>query len=140
MTEKQKAYNKFITSPEWQAIKDNLFALREKKCEVCGSTKFIQGHHLTYKRFGGKEKPEDLQILCGHHHQVTHGIKSKKKRRKKTHRYYRRIAINNGLIPCGGNGWKKLARKLSYYQGTNRKQFNVSQAKKYVKMMLKDYL
>ncbi len=114
LSEKQKAYNKFITSPEWQAIKDNLFALREKKCEVCGSTKYIQVHHLTYKRFGGKEKPEDLKILCGKHHKKVHGIKVTKKKRKNERGLptYKQILINKYGVSKKGKGWLKLANNL----------------------------
>jgi hypothetical protein len=29
----------------------------------------LHHHHLTYARFGGKERPEDVQVLCTYHHE-----------------------------------------------------------------------
>ncbi|MCP4761908.1 MAG: HNH endonuclease [archaeon] len=134
LSEKQKAYNKFITSPEWQAIKDNLFALRGKKCEVCGSTKYIQVHHLTYKRFGGKEKPEDLKILCGKHHKKVHGIGEKKV--KITLPYYRKLAINKfNISKKGSRGWISLAKSISKARG-KPSRFTKQSAKVYIKKVL----
>ena len=65
---------KFYNSIEWKAIKENLFSVRGRKCEICGKIESIQVHHLTYDRFGGNEELTDLKILCGFHHMEEHGL------------------------------------------------------------------
>jgi len=66
--------NKFYDSKEWAVIKNDLFMIRGKKCEICGSTVRINVHHLSYKNFGGNEEPEDLIVLCRICHEGEHGI------------------------------------------------------------------
>lgn len=34
----------------------------------CDETTGLQHHHLSYRRMGGKEIPEDIQVLCKQHH------------------------------------------------------------------------
>ena len=74
----KKQYRKYLKSGKWKSIRKNLFKLRGKKCELCGSRKKIHVHHLTYKRVGGNELPEDLQVLCEFHHNIAHGMSEKK--------------------------------------------------------------
>lgn len=73
LTKRQKEHRKFISSPEWKAIKENLFHVRGKECEVCGN-KNVQVHHKHYNKPYGEEKPEDIIILCGKHHRKAHGL------------------------------------------------------------------
>lgn len=79
--DKQK-YIDYIQSKYWQKVRLELFKVRGKKCEVCGETKLIHVHHLTYENLFN-EKPEDLQILCKKHHEEAHGRKFSKYKRKK---------------------------------------------------------
>jgi hypothetical protein len=67
-------YKSYLTSPEWASIRNDLFALRGEKCERCGSSCYLQVHHLTYDRLF-KELPEDLEILCAGCHKAEHKIK-----------------------------------------------------------------
>jgi len=60
----QKRYISHLKSAKWRAIREGLFELRGRKCEVCGrAAKRLEVHHLTYERMGD-EIPEDLRILC----------------------------------------------------------------------------
>jgi len=78
------AYDRFITSPEWQVIRANAVRRAGKICQACASPFRLQVHHITYKRFGGDELPEDLMVLCEPCHMAHHGIrKSGVKRRGK---------------------------------------------------------
>lgn len=116
LTPRQIAHKTFIKSPEWKAIRLNLLRLRGKKCEVCGSKNNIQVHHLNYKRFGGNELTSDLKILCGKHHQKTHGLSPKINKKKKNERglgTYKQILIDKYQFSKKGKGWKRLAVKLS---------------------------
>lgn len=45
------------------------------KCEICSSTDNLQVHHLTYETIG-RERPEDLQVLCFYCHRKVHAHKA----------------------------------------------------------------
>lgn len=70
-TERQKKHAKYLASEEWAKVRADLFTLRGEKCEVCGSGKYLQIHHLTYKNWMAEE-PGDLIILCSGCHMVEH--------------------------------------------------------------------
>lgn len=67
------AYKSYLLSPEWRAKREELFALRGKKCERCSSTNKIQVHHKNYYRIF-KELLSDLEVLCRvcHEHEHAH--------------------------------------------------------------------
>ena len=76
LTDAEKSnYEAYLQSAHWY------FMLRLKresvgnKCEICGSPHDLQVHHLTYERIG-KERLEDLQVLCRYHHKKAHGIEN----------------------------------------------------------------
>lgn len=69
----KKQYKDYLLSEKWNTIKNNLFAARGRKCEVCGSVNFIEVHHKTYNNIFN-EKDEDLQILCNGCHKKQHDI------------------------------------------------------------------
>ncbi|MHB8871252.1 MAG: HNH endonuclease [Candidatus Doudnabacteria bacterium] len=98
--------NKFYDSKEWAVIKNDLFMIRGKKCEICGSTVRINVHHLSYKNFGGNEEPEDLIVLCRLCHEKEHGI----------------ISNNDGLS-------KTARRKLYRQKRLREKRYRQSVAK-----------
>jgi len=65
-------YQKYLKSKEWSDIRNDLFHVRGRACERCGSTNRLQVHHITYKNVF-KEEPEDLEILCDSCHKKEHG-------------------------------------------------------------------
>jgi 5-methylcytosine-specific restriction endonuclease McrA len=65
-------YHAYLRSPEWEAKKLKMFQLRGRHCERCGSRKDIEVHHKTYKRLG-RERYEDLEVLCGYCHGLEGG-------------------------------------------------------------------
>lgn len=71
-------YKEYLESPEWAEIKNDLFQIRGRKCERCGSDRFLQIHHKTYIRIFNEE-PSDLEILCGGCHRKEHNIVFNKK-------------------------------------------------------------
>lgn len=82
-------YRKYIVSEAWRDKRTELFRVRGKKCEICGSKKSIQVHHLTYERLGA-ELLSDLKVVCKPCHEKIHGkkftslpIKKKKTGKKK---------------------------------------------------------
>jgi hypothetical protein len=77
LTERQKAYHKYLASEEWYNLKIDLIQLRGFNCENCGQTKkdprHLQIHHLTYERLYN-ECASDLLILCARCHMKEHGL------------------------------------------------------------------
>ena len=76
----KKEYYKYLQSPEWAAIRVDIFFLTGGKCEKCGR-EGKQVHHKTYKNVG-HEEPEDLILLCGRCHEIEHGLIKIKKTKK----------------------------------------------------------
>jgi 5-methylcytosine-specific restriction endonuclease McrA len=67
----KKQYEEYLKTTKWRNKREELFSLRGKKCEVCGSEKLIQVHHLTYKNIFN-EPLEDLKVLCKNCHTEAH--------------------------------------------------------------------
>lgn len=64
-------YRNYLKSDAWAQLKIDLYNQRGRNCEICGSSRRLEVHHLTYKNVY-KEEPEDLLILCRKCHQQEH--------------------------------------------------------------------
>jgi 5-methylcytosine-specific restriction endonuclease McrA len=71
----KKKYLEYLESDTWAAIKLDLYAIRGKKCEKCGTKKQIQVHHIHYSNLYNEE-PEDLILLCSGCHKKEHEVKN----------------------------------------------------------------
>lgn len=65
-------YYDYINSKEWSE-KSRQFRKETGKCEMCGSMKKLQCHHLHYRTLG-REKRKDIQVLCHTCHMKVHNI------------------------------------------------------------------
>jgi hypothetical protein len=72
-----------------RAIK--LGVLVRQPCEICGSTRYVQGHHDDYG------KPLDIRWLCQSHHQQWHGQNE---------------ALNSGKMSALRKARRELKRRL----------------------------
>ena len=81
----EKKINPFLKSEAWAKIRVDVFMLRNGICEYCNGkiNKRFNVHHLTYKRYGGNEEPEDLMLLHQRCHQKIHDKLNAQKKRKK---------------------------------------------------------
>jgi len=68
---RSKDYNSYIQSPAWRAKRAEKIILQGGSCEHCGTTGNLHVHHLSYVRLG-REKMEDLQVLCKRCHSRLH--------------------------------------------------------------------
>lgn len=64
-------YEIYLKSPQWFAKRDQALKHHGAVCDKCGKKSDLQVHHKTYARLG-KEKMEDLQILCRPCHNEVH--------------------------------------------------------------------
>lgn len=65
------AYDAYLQTDEWKQIREMAFQRDGRKCTKCGSTQYLQAHHLNYSR-RGREKLKDLTTLCSTCHQRHH--------------------------------------------------------------------
>lgn len=88
VSEKKKEYKEYLNSDQWADKRRELFALRGRKCEICGSVHEIHVHHLTYANIFN-EPMEDLQVVCQMCHSEIHkrptgsAVKNKSKQKSK---------------------------------------------------------
>ena len=71
--QKSEKYQRYIHSPEWKALRLAVIEERGGKCERCSSASNLHVHHKTYARFG-RERREDLQVLCDICHEKEHDV------------------------------------------------------------------
>jgi len=62
-------YSKFLKSPEWQVIREVVFARYGKRCVCCGVTSPVQVHHLSYDNWKDVRRMRPLCTKC--HQEVT---------------------------------------------------------------------
>lgn len=66
-------YSEYLTSSDWQAVRELALLRARHKCQICGSNQRLDVHHNTYDNLGNeREHLEDLVVLCAEHHQVYH--------------------------------------------------------------------
>ena len=93
---KRAKYKSYLSSRVWKEKRQAALLRAGFRCECrtdhlqlpedilaprCLRTTRLTVHHLTYARFGGKELPEDLQVLCWSCHKKVHANETWKNRR-----------------------------------------------------------
>lgn len=64
-------YNDYLQSDRFNALKMKVFRRDNFQCQICGSGKNLQAHHITYAR-RGHEHVDDLVTLCAKCHCEVH--------------------------------------------------------------------
>lgn len=101
----KEIYDNYLLSDKWKNKRLQLFKIKGRKCEVCGSTKKIDVHHKHYERLTC-ELLSDLSVLCRSCHEKEHSnLKSEQdekylsfimqRRSKKQPKFRRRIHNKN---------------------------------------------
>lgn len=67
----KQQYQSYLRSPEWQIKRDSVLSRDDHKCRICGSTKDLHVHHLTYDRVYD-ESLYDLVTVCKECHKLIH--------------------------------------------------------------------
>lgn len=89
---KEKRQRAFYSSGTWKKLRKAALERADFTCERCGlpgmrSSRFadliavpadmvaasLHVHHRVNVRFGGDERPEDLEVLCANCHRLEHG-------------------------------------------------------------------
>jgi len=66
-------YKKYIKSADWQSIRKKFILEKGGKCADCGALKDLHVHHLHYRTIG-RERSDDVEILCADCHEYRHLI------------------------------------------------------------------
>ena len=70
---RMRDYHEWINSMEWRRFARRQLTRCDYHCERCGAhTTDLEVHHLHYRTFGGRETPEDVQVLCVLCHRLAH--------------------------------------------------------------------
>lgn len=72
VAEQRRAYDEYMQSPEWKAIRALVFERSSGICEGCRRRKAVHVHHLTYDHFGA-EFLWELAAVCLTCHERYHG-------------------------------------------------------------------
>lgn len=64
-------YKSYLKTEHWELKKKEYISVYKKECALCKSKKALHLHHKTYDNVG-KEKLEDLVLLCKHCHNEVH--------------------------------------------------------------------
>ncbi len=92
----RQAYENFINSSEWTAIKNRYWSTHQRACAVCSTSKYIHLHHMFYGRFG-QEKDEDLIPLCREHHDEYHAKNGTQRNMKRRTMEYIQSKVANPI-------------------------------------------
>ena len=70
-------YDEQVHDARWKAFRTFVFAVRGKKCEMCGGTNILQIHHPKYKsgRLAWEYTCNEVIVVCSDCHKKIHNIK-----------------------------------------------------------------
>ena len=83
LSDRQIRHRQYLQSPVWKAKREEALAHYGCVCNRC-HRHGTDVHHRTYKRVGGQERMEDLEVLCRECHEAHHAAERGSKPRKKT--------------------------------------------------------
>ena len=65
-------WQEYMQSPEWQRLRSE--ALRRDKyvCQLCGESKNLHVHHISYEHVGTAREIDDVVSLCARCHDEVH--------------------------------------------------------------------
>lgn len=96
------AYRAYLLTSEWRQTRNAKLRKAGYRCEVCGSKRALQVHHLSYERLGA-ERDEDLQVLCAGCHEDQHP-------KEATHDYVRLyVVVAEEVIKHFGGSFENIS-------------------------------
>lgn len=66
-----RRYGEYLQSPAWRERRRAALLRSGSRCQICGATRALQVHHVTYVRVG-EEFPDDLRVVCVECHVEIH--------------------------------------------------------------------
>lgn len=72
-------YGEYLNSEHWRETRQQRLERDGHKCAICGSTKDLNVHHLTYIRIGKENIDTDLITVCHACHAMLHRVADRSK-------------------------------------------------------------
>ena len=57
-------YKEYLQSDKWQEVRRERFQIDGYQCQICGTAKNLDVHHVSYEHLGQPEEINDLVTLC----------------------------------------------------------------------------
>jgi 5-methylcytosine-specific restriction endonuclease McrA len=92
-------YEEYLQTTEWRVRANDAKQRAKWQCALCCSTKALEVHHRTYERLG-RERSDDLIVLCWRCHRRHHGTLQSSLRK---HQRYLEMMPFNFTFPRGGD-------------------------------------
>lgn len=70
-------YQEYLKTDHWKRTRDSRIRDFGERCAVCCSSQGLEVHHRTYQNLG-REKAQDLTVLCRECHELFHKAKKLK--------------------------------------------------------------
>ena len=65
-------YKEYLKTEWWKHLRKMALERDKYQCQLCGSAKNIQVHHISYENLGCEEEIDDLVCLCSKCHSAVH--------------------------------------------------------------------
>ena len=72
-------YEEYLQSDKWKKIRRERFRIDGYQCQICGTAKNLDAHHVSYEHLGQPEEIDDLVTLCRKCHEKLREQDIKKK-------------------------------------------------------------
>lgn len=76
---KEMKYEDYLKTSHWKSVREKRKELDGHQCFICGSTRELNVHHLSYERLGAENIETDMVTLCHGCHATLHRIKDQTK-------------------------------------------------------------
>lgn len=70
-----KSYEEYLQSDEWRDLRERIKKRKTRKwnfCNICGTDKYLDLHHSSYKVIGQKHPHNTVKLLCRSCHYELH--------------------------------------------------------------------
>ena len=112
-------YQDQLKDPRWHALREAAIKAAGGRCQDCGATKWLQGHHRKYidDRMAWEYSVEEIKVLCRtcHHgyHIVAGELKPKARELVQLEKDINAAKVNCFEAECAGD-WDEVRRWLRH--------------------------
>ena len=107
---RRAAYQQYLKSERWSALKAEAISLAGGRCRVCNGGEGLAVHHREYPRILGEESQDMLTVLCEECHNLFHARTGSKRCSGKTNENVKRL---RSRAARGDIGAKSKLKKIS---------------------------
>lgn len=106
------SYYDYLRSEEWQQKRLQVLVRDNFKCQLCGSGKNVQAHHISYENLYTEAELDDLVTLCKACHEKVHSTDLERKFEKQTNDMHK-LAVSLLQENMRAAAWLKFVEACS---------------------------